>query len=385
MVFILSFPVTLAAIVCALATACNAAYGSPGDPQQGFALEVERIEPKVFIFGMFSAEGQAWYGIPEFNLLERNISVPGFSLLYPDVHCTSSGSICQLVTGEGEINAVATVSALIYSNLFDLRRTYFLIAGVAGISPKMATIGGVTFARFAVHVGLQFEIDAREVPAHFATGYIPQGAETPDQYPTRIYGTEVYELNDNLRRRAIDLANRATLVDDKLSHIYRTKYASNPDHAPALSRPSVVACDTATSDQYWSGSLLAEAMENVTRLLTNGTAEYCTSQQEDNATLEALLRAAVRGAVDFSRILILRTGSDFERPYEGQTAADNLFHGLVGFASSIANLRLAGVQVVRGIVDEWEETYLEGVKADNYVGDIFGSLGGQPDFGPVKI
>lgn len=33
------------------------------------------------------------------------------------------------------------MTALAFSPLFDLRRTYFLIGGVAGVSPKVATIG----------------------------------------------------------------------------------------------------------------------------------------------------------------------------------------------------------------------------------------------------
>ena len=58
------------------------------------------IKPKVFIIDMFPPEGEAWYGIPEFNLLAKNITVPGVSPLYPDVHCTENEEICQIVTGE---------------------------------------------------------------------------------------------------------------------------------------------------------------------------------------------------------------------------------------------------------------------------------------------
>jgi len=354
-------------------------------PQEVFRVQTERVKPKVFIVAMFAAEGQIWHNIPEFNLLERNITVPGFSPLHPAVHCTSDESVCQLVTAAGEINAVATLSALLHSTLFDLRSTYFLIAGIAGISPRIGTIGGVTFPRFAVHVGLQFEIDSREVPAHFHTGYIPQGSSSPDQYPTRIYGTEVYELSDALRQHAIRLAKQVTLFDDTLSQAYRANYASNPDYAPAAAPPSVIACDTATADQFWSGRLLAEAMENTTKLFTNGTAEYCTTQQEDNATLEALLRGAALDLVDFSRIIIMRTGSDFDRPYDGQSATDNLFFGLSGFAAAMMNLRVAGVPIVQGIVQGWEELFAAGIKPSNYVGDILGTLGGHPDFGPGSM
>lgn len=40
-----------------------------------------------------------------------------------------------------EINAASTITALTLSSLFDLKRTYFFIAGIAGVSPKVATIG----------------------------------------------------------------------------------------------------------------------------------------------------------------------------------------------------------------------------------------------------
>ena len=49
---------------------------------------------------MFDPEADIWYGIPEFDLLALNITVPGFSPLFPDAHCTADGDICQLVTGE---------------------------------------------------------------------------------------------------------------------------------------------------------------------------------------------------------------------------------------------------------------------------------------------
>ncbi|KAJ2971308.1 hypothetical protein NUW54_g12533 [Trametes sanguinea] len=142
-----------------------------------------KIAPKVFIIDLFNEEGSSWFGIPEFNVLERNVTVPGFSPLFPEAHCTQDGAICQLVTGEAEINAASTITTLVHSSLFDLTRTYFLIAGIAGINPKVGTIGSVTFARYAVQVGLQYEFDAREKPVEFPTGYVPQGAFAPDQFP----------------------------------------------------------------------------------------------------------------------------------------------------------------------------------------------------------
>lgn len=59
------------------------------------------IAPRVFIISMFAPEAEVWYGIKEFNLLAHNITVPGFSPLFPQAHCTKDGQVCQLVTGEG--------------------------------------------------------------------------------------------------------------------------------------------------------------------------------------------------------------------------------------------------------------------------------------------
>ena len=42
--------------------------------------------------------------------------------------------------------------------------------------------------------------------------------------------------------------------------------------------------------------------------------------QEDNATFEAMLRAHKAGLMDFSRVILMRTASDFDRPPPTQDA-----------------------------------------------------------------
>lgn len=117
--------------------------------------------------------------------------------------------------------------------------------------------------------------------------------------------------------------------------------------------------------------------------MTNGTGVYCSTAQEDNATLEAMLRAATSGLVDFSRMIVMRTLSDFDRPWYGGPATYNLFYADQGaFEPAIQNIYLAGIEVVNGIMSGWNTTFAQGVNATNYIGDIFGTLGGTPDFGP---
>ncbi|KAJ7918617.1 purine nucleoside permease [Mycena leptocephala] len=330
---------------------------------------------------MFHSEAVEWYNIPEFDLLAQNITVPGFSPLFPDVHCTQDGTVCGLTTGQGEINAASTMSSLLNSPRFDLTSTYFLLAGVAGVSPRQATVGSVTFARYAVQGGLQHEIDAREKPAHFPSGYFAQGTTAPGQYPVWIDGTEVFEVNDALRKVAVGLAQTAKLTDTDACKRLRATYTS-AIFAAGAAPPSIVMCDTLTSDTYWTGALLAEAFENTTLLLTSGNGVYCSTQQEDNAILSALLRGALFDQVDFSRIIIMRSASDFDRPPVGGSAADNLFAPAVGFPPALLNLRIAGVKVVQGIIEGWAATFERGIEPSNYIGDILGSLGGRADFGP---
>ena len=333
----------------------------------------------------YDDEGAAWQNIPEFNVLEKNITVPGLSMKYPDVHCTGDGSVCQLVAGEGEINGGLSTFALTLSPEFNLTHTYFLLAGDAGINPEVATVGSVTFAQFAVQVALQYEIDARERPENFTTGYIPQGSTDVTQYPQSLYGTEVFQLNDALRQIAMGFAKTAQLNDTESAQAYRAQYANSTAHAAALSAPVVIGCDTATSDNWFSGALLADAFANFTTLVTNGSATYCTTQQEDNAVLEALLRGQLARKTDFSRVIHMRTGSDFDRPPSGTSVADNLFYNWGGYDAAVRNLYVAGIKVVEGILDGWDDTFVAGIKPQNYVGDIFGSLGGSPSFGPGSI
>ncbi|KAG8984004.1 hypothetical protein FRB93_006843 [Tulasnella sp. JGI-2019a] len=308
-------------------------------------------------------------------------TVFGLSPLFPDVHCTANSEVCQVITGEAEINAATTISSLVASPLFDLTKTYFFIAGIAGVNPNIATVGSVSFARYAVQVALQFEIDAREIPSNFSTGYFPIGSVAPNQHPKDIYGTEVFEFNDDLKKLAVGFASTAKLNDSDASIAYRANYAQ----AAAKAGPTVVECDVATADAWFSGELLGDAFSNTTKLLTNGTGVYCATAQEDNATAEALLRAALHKKVDFGRIILMRTFSDFDRPYPGESVLQNLVYSNPQFFTpSIVNLYLAGVKVVEGILGHWDTTFEGGVTPTNYIGDILGSLGGTPDFGPGK-
>src|SRR5258708_36475087 len=77
--------------------------------------------------------------------LKESIPVRGLSPDYPDILCNSD-DVCQLVAGEGHANVAASTIAFIPSGTVDLRHTYFLIAGIAGIDAPEGTTGSAALA-----------------------------------------------------------------------------------------------------------------------------------------------------------------------------------------------------------------------------------------------
>ena len=319
----------------------------------GAALPVVAEPPipvKVMIISMFSLEGQPWIAALK---PEREIPVPGLSSDYPLVRCTATG-VCQMTTGMGHASAAASMTALIYSGQFDLRRTYFLIAGIAGIDPGHGTIGTATWARYLVDVDIAHEIDAREMPKGWSDGYFGTETNGPADKPRFDYRTELFQVDEALLAKALQLSRHAVLEDSADVVAYRKSYPKAPANLP----PAVTQCDTASGDVWWAGSRLGMRATRYTRLLTDGHGDYCTSQQEDNATLLALTRGAQSGLTDIHRVAVLRTGSDFDRPYPGQSTFDSLIaqRSLSGAIHiSTANLAHAGLPLVENIVAHWSQ------------------------------
>ncbi|KAK5652255.1 hypothetical protein OQA88_10752, partial [Cercophora sp. LCS_1] len=272
------------------------------------------------------------------------------------------------------------LSALLSSPIFDLRTTYFIIAGIAGVNPEAGTLGTVAVANFAVQVDLQYEFDSREIPADWVTGYVPLGATHPSQYPSQFYGTEVFALNDELCKLAKALAEKATLRESTSAAAYSAQYAKEPSdafHAVTLP-PSVIRGDVASSDVFFHGPHITRGVGAYCSLLTKGKAKYCMAAQEDNGTLAALLRAAEGGKVDFSRVVLLRSGSNFDQPPPGKPSGTlgmplHIAHGGIGIA--LENACIAGLEVVKEILSDWDGVFLAGIPPKSYIGCELSRIG----------
>lgn len=349
-------------------------------------IEYGKILPKVFLVAMFAPEEQVWTSKLDFK---HNFTIPGLSPIHPMVHCTDDYSICQFTTGEGEINAANSMMAVLLNPQFDLSKTYWLLTGIGGGEPTQVTTGSVTFAKFAIQVGLQYQIDSQEVSKYhpdWQVGYFGYGADGPLGYPDSVYGTEVFELNERLRDRAVEVAKQyesdfaiGTEQNIKLRHLYQS-----PGNQP----PSVKGCDVLTSDGYWIGNILGDYFIDFSKMITNGTATYCSAAQEENATLESMIRLAKYNLISFDRIIVMRGISNFVRAPPSFKDSLDFFQNYPkgGIDHSLHNMFVAGYPVVQDIIDNWDTIYSTGysLKPENYIGDIFGTLGGKPDFGKDK-
>jgi purine nucleoside permease len=328
----ISRPAVLAALIAVALSPPAAADGPP-------------VAPKVLVITMFGGEAKPWL---DSEALTRKLAPPGLSKAYPDVACSDDG-LCLMTTSMGYANAASSIAALVFGGQFDLGKTYFLIAGIAGVDPAEGTLSSAHWARFALDGGLQNEIDPREAPAEWSAGYLAIGAPAPGKRAEDHYGDEVYRLNEDLLQAAFRLTKDVDLLDSDAAKAYRAKYSEPAATAP----PRVSICDTISSDTWWHGARLGAAMQAYAKLVTDGAANPCTTQQEDNATLTALKRGAEANRLDFNRVAILRTASNFDREAPGQSAAESLAARSGGYVPSVANAHRVGAKLAHAIVDDW--------------------------------
>lgn len=311
-----------------------------------FAKDVERVAPKVMVITMFGEEAKPWLEGENFT---QKIKLPGLSPEYPEVDCTAEG-LCHMTTAMGFANAASSTAAMALSDKLDLSHTYFLIAGIAGVDPQHGTLGSAHWAKYVIDANLSHRIDIREAPEGWSTDFFGLGTAKPGEKAKWGAGTEVFELNGKLADYALATTKDVALLDGDDAKAYRKHYTQEA----ATGAPKVSICDTASADTYWHGAKLGEAVSAWAKLLTDGKADYCTSQMEDNATLTALKRAADAGKLDFSRIAVLRTSSNFDRQGKDQTAIESLGAKSGGFPLATTNAYRVGKAYADSIIGKWD-------------------------------
>src|SRR6478736_7799837 len=186
----------------------------------GLAHAAEVIRPKVVVVAMFEmgedtgdVPGEFQYWV-EREKLDRVMPLPA---AYHSVRANADGSVIGIVTGMGNSNAAASIMALGLDPRFDLSKSYWLVAGIAGLDPADASVGSAVWADYVVEGDLGHEIDAREIPADWKTGYVPIRKKKPYELPMMPAAERVdncYTITPSLLQWAFALTKDTPLVEN---------------------------------------------------------------------------------------------------------------------------------------------------------------------------
>jgi purine nucleoside permease len=326
--------------------ACGA--GSP-------AAKAMPIPVKVVVVAMFEVgndtgdtPGELQYWV-ERDHLDRVYPLPAG---YHAVRMNDDGEMAVL-TGQGTAHAASTIMALGLDPRFDLSHAYWLVAGIAGGSPDRISLGSAAWARWVLDGDLGYEIDAREMPSDWSTGYIPLRKAKPFEAPAAPLDGQMYALSGDLADWAFNLTRNTTLADS--DHLKEVR--SHFDGAASQRPPSVMMGDEVSGSTYWHGKLSDAWASQWMDYFTEGKGKFATTAMEDTGTLQSLRFLANAGRVDWNRILVLRTVSNFDQQPRGMTAADSLAHQRIGsysaYLPSLETAYTVGHVVVNELVSHW--------------------------------
>jgi purine nucleoside permease len=288
--------------------------------------------------------------------LDRLLPFPGG--VHP-LRTNADGSILGIVTGMTIGPAAASIMALGLDPRFDLTHAYWLLAGIAGVDPNVASVGSAAWAKWIV-TDIRQEIDPREAPADwpfgiFAIGSLKAG-EPPD--PARSWGTEprAYPLNAKLVDWVFNLTKDVPLsvpvIDTPEVAAFRATYTGFPQ---AQKPPFVLIGDTLSSDSYWHGVILTHWAEDWVRIHTHGQGRLATTAMEDSGVAEALTRLDQMHRADFRRFLDLRTASNYSEQAPGRSAAESLTAPYVGGIPALEAAYRVGSPVVHTLIAHWDQ------------------------------
>lgn len=323
------------------------------------APPLKPIPIKVVVVAMFE-RGEDTGNVPgEYQLwverehLDEVISVPTG---YHHVRLNRDG-VLGMLTGVGTAKAAASVMALGTDPRFDLSKAYWLIAGIGGGDPADVSLGSAVWADHVIDGDLSFELDARDMPPNWPTGYVPLRRTTPYEQPVRTdLEGEMYTLNPQLVNWAFQLTQGIQLPDSDSLKASRARFAGFPN---ALKPPFVTRGDDISGSTFWHGSHMDEWANAWVRYYTGGKGNYMIAAMEDTGTLQSLTFLDKAGRIDRRRVLVLRTVSNYDREAPGASAAESLQDLAAGHYSAylpaLEAAQVVGDKIVHDLVEHWSE------------------------------
>ena len=270
-----------------------------------------------------------------------------------DLRMNDSG-VMGFCTGPGVTNAAMVATALGLDSRFDLRNTYWIVSGIAGVDPADGSVGSAAWADWVVEGDLSKAIDSREMPDDWPYGIMPTNSKRPNQLGDGFtYNHMAFRLNSTLVDWAYELTKDVELMEHPETAEFRKLYTGMPN---ASRPPFVLRGDSLGSNTYWHGGILNRWANDWSKLHTDGQANFVMTNMEDNGTLRALHRLDKIGKVDIDRVLVLRTASNYSAQPPGETADWSLTapYPARGLTAKEACYRVAA-PVVHALVAGWEE------------------------------
>ena len=263
--------------------------------------------------------------------------------------------VLGVLTGVGTAKAAATIMALGLDPRFDLTHAYWLIAGIAGGDPADVSLGSAVWAHWIIDGDIAHEIDAREIPSNWPTGFVPLRKSTPYEQPVTALDGQVYELNASLVNWAYNLTKNTPLSDTETMREKRSHF----EQAAAQRPPFVSEGDELSGSTFWHGKRMDEWANAWVGYYSGGKGNFAVSGMEDTGTLQSLSFLAHAGKVDLHRVLVLRTVSNYDQQPVGLTATESLAEQKVGkYGAYLPSLEAAyavGRPVVDTIVTHWDQ------------------------------
>jgi purine nucleoside permease len=332
-----------------------AAAGIAGGGACAEAATGKPIEVKVVVVTMFEIGADAGDKAGEFQLWKarQKLDTRLPFAHHHDLFFNDKTGVLGMVTGEGTANSATAVMELGMDPRFDLSHAYWLVAGIAGVDPEDASIGSAAWAQYVVDGDLAHEIDAREIPADWPTGYFPLDSKRPYDPEAKPPEGQVFRLQPTLVDWAYQLTRNIDLGDSAQLQRSRARYKGYPN---AQKPPFVLKGDNLASMTFWHGKLLNEWANRWVSYWTQGQGNFVTTAMEDSGTLVALTYLNTAGKVNKDRVLVLRTASNYSMPPPGVTAAQNMQkenEGYSGLDASVESAYRVGSAVVEELLKKW--------------------------------
>lgn len=341
--------------------------------QSGTRTEI--IRPKVIVVVYFEvgkdtgdAPGELQFWV-ERDHLDRVIDVPGMSR---SVRANADGSEIAMAVGPGNVRPGVNLMAFGLDPRFDVRKSYWLLNGIAGVSPKEVPLASAIWTDYVVNGDLKHEIDAREIPKDWPDGFYGLDDSKPEEMPRVPSGSgndvrswpkdgaqidptgAIVRMNPALLQWAFDMTREMKLPENDQMRALDARYKGYP---AAQEPPHVLIGANLASETFWVGAKMDDWAHRWVRYMTDGQASFRSTAMNDSGSMMALAALTRAGRADWNRAVLLRTGSNFDMQAPDETAeqsANREMHGgYTAYEPALESAYQVGSRLVKALIADW--------------------------------